>query len=93
MFNTTKNHDSGLEVAIDNALKELSGHEAHSEEYASIVDQLTSLYALKESPSRVSKDTLVAVAGNLAGILLIINYEQRHVVASKALGFVGKFAK
>jgi hypothetical protein len=93
MFNNKKIQNPGLEEAIETALKELRGHEAHSEEYAQIVDQLTSLYALKESPSRVSKDTMVAVAGNLAGILLIINYEQRNVVASKALGFVGKFIK
>jgi septal ring factor EnvC (AmiA/AmiB activator) len=41
-------------------------------------------------PDRLSKDTLAIVAGNIAGIMLIIGYERVNVIASKALAFVMK---
>lgn len=39
---------------------------------------------------RVSSDTLALIAANVAGIIMIIGYERVNVIASKALGFVGK---
>lgn len=39
---------------------------------------------------RISPDTIAVVAGNLAGILLILNFEKLGNVTSKALGFVLK---
>jgi hypothetical protein len=47
---------------------------------------------LKElnTPKRVSKDTLVLVAGNLLGIVVILGYEKAHVVTSRAMNFVMK---
>lgn len=37
-----------------------------------------------------SKDQLLSVGGNLAGILVVLHYEQIHVIASKAFGMLGK---
>ena len=37
---------------------------------------------------RVSPDTIALVLGNLAGILIIVAYEQKHVMTSKAMGFI-----
>lgn len=37
---------------------------------------------------RVSPDTLVAVAGNLLGIIVIVGYENKNVITSKALSFL-----
>lgn len=90
MFRKTVDQD--LEDAIAAAYATLTTHEPHSDEYAAIADQLTKLYALKESNSkrRVSPDTLAMIAGNLAGILLIVGHERAHVVTSKALNFVMK---
>jgi hypothetical protein len=90
-----KNVDQDLEDTIKTAYANLSSYPAHSPEYAAIADQLTKLYALTESNSkrRISPDTLVIVAGNLAGILLIVGHEQAHVVTSKALNFVLKAAR
>lgn len=83
---------TGLELAIDQLFSELAGVNADSPEYAKMVSQLASLYKLKEidSPKPISKDTVALIAGNLAGILLILNYERANVVASKALSFVMK---
>lgn len=87
-----KNVDQSLEDTIAAAYAEMTNYEPHSDEYAAIADQLTKLYTLKDSNSkrRVSPDTLAIVAGNLAGILLIVGHERAHVVTSKALNFVMK---
>jgi hypothetical protein len=38
----------------------------------------------------VKPDTLALIAGNLAGIAIILSFEQVNVITSKALGFVAK---
>ena len=84
---------SGLDEAIDNIFSEMKGFTAETEEYAQMVDQLTKLYQLKppaREERRISPDALLAVAGNLAGIVAILGFERAHVVTSKALGFVLK---
>lgn len=83
---------SGLDRAIDNVLFEMRGYTAESDEYTTMVDQLTKLYALKEheNPCRVSPDTLAIVVGNIIGIVLIVGHERAHIVTSKALNFVLK---
>jgi hypothetical protein len=81
-----------LDAVIDDALAQLSGLSIDTDEYTRKVDQITKLYKLKEqeAPKRVSPDTLAIVAGNLAGIMLMLHYERVHVITSKALGFVMK---
>jgi hypothetical protein len=81
-----------LDAVIDDALAQLSGLSIDTDEYTRKVDQITKLYKLKEqeAPKRVSPDTLAIVAGNLAGIVLMLHYERVHVITSKALGFVMK---
>lgn len=96
MFNKTKPENrAGLEKAIDDALLELAGLQADTPEYDRVLDKIERLYKLRlpepEAPKPISKDTLVAVAGNLAGIILIINHEKLHVISTKATQFVGKF--
>lgn len=39
---------------------------------------------------KINPDTALVVAGNLAGILLILNFEKLDIVRSKAIGFVLK---
>lgn len=87
---TTK--PDALQIAIDEALAQLSGIEVDTNEYNDKMTTITELYKLKEnnSPKRVSPDTVAIVVGNLVGIALILGYEQAHVVTSKALGFVMK---
>ena len=87
---TTK--PDALQIAIDEALAQLKGVNVDSNEYNDKMGRITELYKLKEknSPKRVSPDTVAIVVGNLAGIVLILGYERAHVVTSKALGFVIK---
>jgi hypothetical protein len=81
-----------LDETIDAALSELKELKIADPAYQTTLDRVKELYKLKEatSPKRVSPDTMVLVAGNLAGIALILGYERAHVVTSKALGFVLK---
>lgn len=93
MFNIKKDTTpTPLRVVIDDLLAELDSHEPESDEYSKIVDQIVKLYKLQEvdSSQRVSANTWAMIGGNLAGIMLIINYERVHVVATKALGLVSK---
>ena len=43
-----------------------------------------------ERRGKISPDTVIMVAGNLAGILLILNFEKVGVVTSKAMGLLIK---
>lgn len=56
-----------------------------AEEYDRLLTQLERLYALQgNAPQAISKETLAIIAGNLIGIVLIVAYEQKHVMTSKA---------
>ena len=45
---------------------------------------------LAESKWKISPDTLLVVAGNLMGILLILNFEKMDIIRTKAISFVLK---
>lgn len=82
-----------LDTEIDNILSQMQSYDAHTEEHQTMLEHLERLYKLKTSHKKsfaVSPDAVLAVAGNLAGIALILNYERLGVVTSKALSFVSK---
>lgn len=54
------------------------------------VERLDKLRKKEEPRKKLSPDTALVVAGNLLGIIAILGYEQGHVIATKALGFVIK---
>lgn len=91
MFPWKKSHEpTNLEKAIDQLLSEMANFSGDDDEYAKMADQLEKLYKLKaiDKPDRVDANTLALIAGNLAGIVMIVGYERANVVTSKALGFV-----
>lgn len=94
MFNFNKNDEIDLlQQTIDNLHSELAGHEAETEEYARIADQIVKLTNLQNQTThswKPSPDALVGAAGSVLGIILILHYEKLGVVTSKALGFIGK---
>ena len=81
-----------LQDLIDDLAAQMHGKDGYDSEYAAMVTQMDTLYKLKEvdSKSKVSRDTWVAVAGNLAVTLIIVGYEQKHVITSKALSLLSK---
>lgn len=88
MFKKNKREDPHLDTAIEDAVRWL---DPNSEDYSTAITQVERLYKLREqSQPRISPDTVAIVAGNLAGILLILHYEHLNVVTSKAMSFVLK---
>lgn len=81
-----------LDELIASCENQLSMVPEESDEYSRLMTSLERLYKLKaqERPQRVSRDTLTVVAGNLIGILVIIAYEQKHVLSTRGLNFLIK---
>lgn len=85
---------SKYDAPIEKALASMETYDTDDAEFADALNFLERLTKLKEAerPSvrKVSPDTLALVLGNLAGILVIVAYEQKHVMTSVAKGFILK---
>lgn len=83
---------TNLEIEIEAIYKEMQQYDRTSKEYAFLVKQLESLEKLKQDTHRahVKPDTWVMAGANLAGIALILRYEQVAAITSKAVSFVTK---
>lgn len=86
--------DTIKERSIDDEIKRLltdmEGMDVSSKEYAAATKNLTELVSAENSKNRskVSPDMIVSAVTNIAGILLILNYERLDIVTSKAINFV-----
>lgn len=91
MFGPIKRGPDKLDITIQALLADMEGEIPSSAKYGELLTRLERLYALRDkSKKRVSPDTIWLVAGNLAGILVIVAYEQRHVFVSRAQAFLLK---
>lgn len=60
-----------------------------SETYSKVLRNIERLQDLKRKDRKsLDPNSCLVVAGNLIGILLILGYEQKDFIRSKALGFV-----
>ncbi len=83
----TKNETlTPIDGQIASVLNEMNEMGVDSEDYPKLLTYLERLNELKVKERRepVSRDTVASVVGNLMGILLIVAYEQKHVMTSKA---------
>jgi hypothetical protein len=78
-----------LDNEINNLLELMSKELKYTDNYKSMADQLIKLYELRKG-RRISADVLATIGANLAGIVILMNHERAHVIASKAFGFVKK---
>lgn len=87
-----KSEPSDLDDAIDSVHARMTYLGPGSDEYSDLLDHLERLRKLKAESrfKRPDPNTIILVAGNLLGILVIVAYEQKHVMTSKGLGFVLK---
>lgn len=60
-----------------------------TEEHANIAASCTKLVELRKQDT-ISMETWATVGANLAGILLLMNHERAHVIASKAFSLIKK---
>lgn len=90
MFNRkTQTEKTGLQEEIQHLLDNLSDTDPFEDNYAIMVDQLVKLYPLQDTdrPKRVSPDVAATIAGNVLVTSIIVAYEQKHVIATKAKDF------
>lgn len=85
-FWTNENDTASLDEQIDAVLEDMKQYGPTSPEYPELMKHLDKLYELKtkDKSKPVSKDTVIMVAGNLLGILLILGYERTNVMSTKA---------
>jgi len=83
-------HNS-FDKEVEAVLEELSGLDRDSEEYRKTVENLKVLCEARgvKNPSAPSIDTVLSVAANIIGILLVLNFERSGTIVSKA--FTGLF--
>ena len=75
----------------DEELKRTKKLYDESVEYCKVlIKSLEEYEKLSENKWKINLDTLMVVAGNLFGILLILNFEKMDIVRSKAISFVLK---
>lgn len=91
-MNIGKKDTSDLDAAITVVMVRMALLDPNTEEYQTMLTNLERLYNLRAEArkTRINPDTLLVVAGNLLGILVVVSYEHSHVVASKALSFIMK---
>jgi hypothetical protein len=87
-----KDESTNLDAIIARVLLEMEMYGPEAEEFPKLISYLERLETIKvgNRRARLSPDTMAVVAGNLFGIVIIIAYEQKHVMVSKALALILK---
>jgi hypothetical protein len=82
--------ENPLEVQIAAVYRKMEVTEVDSPEFDTLLKGLERLLALKEKerPKRVSRDTVWQVLGSIGGILVIVIYENRHVITTRGFNWV-----
>lgn len=91
-MNTQTGNKKTFDNEVTRVLSEMSLMEVHSEEYTKAVANLDVLCQARsqKTNSWLSADLVVPAVVNILGIVLVLNYEQMHVVTSKAIGFIAR---
>lgn len=95
MFKKNKSdYIQALDAEIDKIILDMQNMHYDEPAYTRALEKIGAMQNLKKTDNNQSKeispDVALGVAGNLAGILLILNFEKLNVISSKALGFVLK---
>jgi hypothetical protein len=78
-----------LDDEILHMLELMNNMTGYSEEYDKMASHVSKLMEARNKAA-VSKDTWVTVGTHLAGLIILMNHERTHVIASKAFSFVKK---
>lgn len=79
-----------IEPLIDAVVAEMEQKGPDSDDYERLLAYLERLNEIKAKNRQepVSRDTIALIAGNFLGIVAIVAYEQKHVMTSKAFGWI-----
>lgn len=91
-MSSRKKNEERLDSLTSRVVEDMHLYGPDSEEYSKMVKHLETLNRMKSQKwwTRVSWDTVLIVLGNLLGILIIVAYEERNVISSKALSMTQK---
>lgn len=78
-----------LETEILNVLAMASDEKNFNDNREKMIASACKMIELRNK-GRISKDALVAAATHVAGLVLVLQHERVHVIASKAFGLVRK---
>lgn len=88
---TNKVEAEKLDAVEAKLLKELEVHDPESKEFQEAFNHLERVINLRSKEKKTfSPDQMLLVFGNLLGILIVVAYEQKHVMTSKAKDFTLK---
>ena len=90
MFKKNK-EKSALDKAIDERIEKLKVDDETSKDKEKIenIKELVEVKEQLEGPKRsIDPNTILTVAGSLAGALLILGYERANAITTKAFGLV-----
>lgn len=95
MFNSkTRNQKTPLEEARDAAVARLTELDPMDADYAEIRDsvkELSNLVAAEQAKrERLNPNTVLIASANVAVALVVVGYESRNVITTKALSFLVK---
>jgi hypothetical protein len=90
--NNRREEPDEYDEPINKVLKSMETFAPEDAEFEVAIGHLERLTKLRNERyrSRFSPDTVLLVAGNLLGILVIVAYEQKHVIRSTATSFLLK---
>lgn len=85
--------DDELDYAIEKLVDELETYNSGDPEYQQALDNLDRLHRMRNAEPRrapISWDTVATVAAYLGGIVIVVGYEHKNVITSKALSLLPK---
>lgn len=77
-----------FEYEIERLLLLLESMKPESSEYKATVDAIDILTKAKEAKKKLSPDAMLSAGAQILCILLVLNYEQAHVLTTKALSMI-----
>jgi len=93
MFGFNKPENEKLDACIDAILDSMKIYGPEAPEYPELLKSLERLNTMKsedETKRRVSPEVIFTVAGNVLCVLIIVAYEQKHVITSRATTFIAR---
>jgi hypothetical protein len=96
MFTKREQKHTYVDELIVKATLEIKNHDVNSEEYNNILDRITKLQKIRVEEREFfdkdlpSADTILTVAANLLGIVMIINHEHLHPITTRAMNMLQK---
>jgi hypothetical protein len=86
-----KKEPNAIDVQIEVLSNSMKNYPVDSPEYAAAMEKMVVLAKTKnEGKKPIDPNTIIAVAGGLLQVVMIIGHERLHVLTSKAIGFVLK---